>query len=286
MMRAVSLARCRSDATMASTTPRFGRVERLLPTEVGERRVGLPLPATVGVPLRLPVADEQHAGHGGRTYRTPTAPQPAPGGLVGRHLSLRSRPPPRTGGGGGMAVLRLFAGARDAAGTGRDDVPGATARACSTPPGALRRAPSPTSSSTARSGETVSRASSTRRSTTPTRSRCSRRSRRRGLMATQDAAPRRVASSRHPAVPPGPPLERQAAAVPAPLCRRLRHRGPAGPARHALVRGGGGGPRPRPAHDSGRLRRRRRGAAAQTARSGAGAGSARTRWWRPGWREP
>lgn len=30
---------------------------------------------------------------------------------------------------GGLAVLRLFAGARDAAGTGRDDMPGATVAA-------------------------------------------------------------------------------------------------------------------------------------------------------------
>jgi molybdopterin converting factor small subunit len=40
--------------------------------------------------------------------------------------SLRSRALPMTRGGGGVAVLRLFAGAREAAGTGRDDVPGTT----------------------------------------------------------------------------------------------------------------------------------------------------------------
>ena len=57
-------------------TPRWRRPRRgcgpacsgLVAAEVGERRVGLALPAAVGVPLRLPVADEQHAGHGERTY--------------------------------------------------------------------------------------------------------------------------------------------------------------------------------------------------------------------------
>ncbi len=46
-----------------------GGVARLVAPEVGERRVGLTLPTTVSVPLGLPVADQQHAGHGARTYR-------------------------------------------------------------------------------------------------------------------------------------------------------------------------------------------------------------------------
>ena len=36
---------------------------------VAERRVGLPLPPTVGVPDRLAVADEQDAGHGRKVAR-------------------------------------------------------------------------------------------------------------------------------------------------------------------------------------------------------------------------
>jgi hypothetical protein len=50
-----------------------GGVHGLVPPQVGERRVGLALPAAVGVPLGLPMADEQHSGHGERTY--PDAPE-------------------------------------------------------------------------------------------------------------------------------------------------------------------------------------------------------------------
>ena len=64
-----------------------GRGGGLLYAEVAERRVGLPLPATVGVPDRLAVADEQDAGHRregsavastARTAPTPTSHRGTP----------------------------------------------------------------------------------------------------------------------------------------------------------------------------------------------------------------
>ena len=55
---------------MASTMPqRARRVDGLLLAELAERRIGLALPAPVGVPLRLPVTDEQDAGHSGKVAR-------------------------------------------------------------------------------------------------------------------------------------------------------------------------------------------------------------------------
>ena len=59
---------------MASTDAQVrGRVQRLVPPEVGEGRVGLALPAPVGVPLRLPVADEEDAGHGAANLSEPAS---------------------------------------------------------------------------------------------------------------------------------------------------------------------------------------------------------------------
>ena len=39
-------------------------MEGLLSPEVGERRIGLALPTTNGVPFGLAMADEQESGHG------------------------------------------------------------------------------------------------------------------------------------------------------------------------------------------------------------------------------
>ena len=72
---------------MASTMPSArAAVDRLLLAELAERRVGLALPPPVGVPLRLPVTDEQDAGHSGKVAREvargsfgPTAPGPSQG---------------------------------------------------------------------------------------------------------------------------------------------------------------------------------------------------------------
>ena len=128
-----------------------------------------------------------------------------------------------------MAVLRLFAGAREAAGTGHDEVPGATVAevldAARTRYGGRLHRPC---SSTARSGATASRASSTTPSPTPTRSRCCRRSR---AEPADGDAPSGATRPR-----PDGDAERvrrsgQAAAravagpaLPAPLRRRVRHR--------------------------------------------------------------
>src|SRR5205823_10065126 len=68
----------------------------------GQRDVGPPLPAAGGVPLRLTVAQQENPGHGRS--------------LVARTVGI-VKP---------MAVLRLFAAAREAAGTGRADIDGAT----------------------------------------------------------------------------------------------------------------------------------------------------------------
>ena len=63
MIVAVSAARWRSEAQMASTAPSARAASRAWRRpEVGQRRVGLALPAAVGVPLGLAVADEQDAG--------------------------------------------------------------------------------------------------------------------------------------------------------------------------------------------------------------------------------
>src|SRR4029077_8349137 len=66
----------------------------------GQRRIGLALPAPVGVPRRLPVADEDDA----------------------RLQAFDGSPVTWMA----MALLRLFASAREAAGRGRDDLDGAT----------------------------------------------------------------------------------------------------------------------------------------------------------------
>ena len=85
-----------------------GRVVGLGPPEVGQGRVGLALPAAVGVPLRLAVAHEEDPGHG-------VDGSGGPFDLGTGRRYARS-----------VVVLRLFAAAREAAGTGRDEVPGAT----------------------------------------------------------------------------------------------------------------------------------------------------------------
>jgi sulfur-carrier protein len=69
-------------------------------TVVGERRVLLTLPATLRVPLALAVAQDEDPSAAHRGEGIGTLPR--------------------------MAVLRLFASAREAAGTGRDLVPGDT----------------------------------------------------------------------------------------------------------------------------------------------------------------
>ena len=83
-------------------------VEGLLTSEVGECGIGFALPAPDGVPFGLAVADEEEAGH------VVTVPDPRD-----RGEAMNAYPSP-------VASLRLFASAREAAGTGRDTVPGST----------------------------------------------------------------------------------------------------------------------------------------------------------------
>ena len=84
----------------------IGQFDGAALADVAERRVGLTLPAPFEVPRRQPVAHAEQ---------------------VGRH---RHVVPPGFGGCAGyartVAIVRMFAAAREAAGTGRDDVPGAT----------------------------------------------------------------------------------------------------------------------------------------------------------------
>ena len=101
---AVTRARCRSLATTASTGPTAGAAAAAGLSERRQRGVGVALPAALGVPLGLAVAGQQHLGGLGGTGRHPSA--------AGRRVRV-------------VAVLRLFAAARQAAGTGRIDVPGA-----------------------------------------------------------------------------------------------------------------------------------------------------------------
>jgi sulfur-carrier protein len=77
---------------------------------IGERRVGLALPAPVGVPLGFAVSDEEEGGHRD--------------GTVAARMGRARRAP--VGLPSAMARLRLFAAARTAAGTATDSVPGET----------------------------------------------------------------------------------------------------------------------------------------------------------------
>lgn len=86
----------------------LGSMEGLLAPEVGKRWIGLALPATDSVPFGLAMADEEESGHG------VTVPDPRD-----RSEAVNAYPRP-------VASLRLFASAREAAGTGRDTVPGST----------------------------------------------------------------------------------------------------------------------------------------------------------------
>ncbi len=79
----------------------------------GQRRVGLALPASERVPFGLAMTHEQDAGHGPPRYPDEGAGSPR------QPSTLRST----------MPVLRLFAAARDAAGTGCATVPGSTVEA-------------------------------------------------------------------------------------------------------------------------------------------------------------
>src|SRR5690606_25739018 len=88
----------------------LGRVGGLVAAQVGQRRVGLALPAADRVPLRLPVAGDEAAPHGGDGT--------ARGADSGAAASVAY--PAR------MAQVRLFASVREAAGRARDEVPGAT----------------------------------------------------------------------------------------------------------------------------------------------------------------
>lgn len=76
---------------------------RLKSAECGERGIGLALPTSECVPLALSVAQDEDTSRRCRHERPPY-----------RRYARR------------MATLRLFAQAREAAGTGRDSVPGAT----------------------------------------------------------------------------------------------------------------------------------------------------------------
>lgn len=78
----------------------IGRGGGVATTMMSERRVLLTLPPTLRIPLALAVAQDEDPGAAHRGEGIGTLPR--------------------------MAVLRLFASAREAAGTGRDLVPGAT----------------------------------------------------------------------------------------------------------------------------------------------------------------
>ncbi len=104
----------------------------LSPPEVRQRGVGLTLPAPGRVPGGLPVTEQQESGHAvhgsGRRF-------PGRGGCVGLRGPGDSRGAAVASGyevrgipihSELMATLRLFAQVREAAGTGRDEVPGAT----------------------------------------------------------------------------------------------------------------------------------------------------------------
>jgi molybdopterin converting factor small subunit len=83
------------------------QLDRPGPPGVAERRVGLSLPASLGVPLRLPVAEQEQVAGGCGS-----------GGAVWQHGGERTL--------SAVAIVRLFAAARTAAGRGRDDIAGGT----------------------------------------------------------------------------------------------------------------------------------------------------------------
>ena len=84
---------------------------RLQTTESGERRIGLSLPTTEGVPFALPVAHDQDPRDAARyTYRVGTGHGRPRYPRYARHV----------------VTVRLFAQAREAAGTSRDELPGST----------------------------------------------------------------------------------------------------------------------------------------------------------------
>ena len=102
----------------------LGGLPGLLATQIRQGGIGLPLPPADGVPLRLAVAGKQHAGHplhGSQAVKLVDS-------IAWSSLLIKARLGaselagyPRT-----VPTLRLFAAARDAAGTGRDLVPGET----------------------------------------------------------------------------------------------------------------------------------------------------------------
>lgn len=88
----------------------------LSPPEVGQRRVGPALPSTDGVPLGLAVPDEEQVDHRRRRYFPNGARRAQPEELLGGSSSVDAA----------MVTLRMFASARQAAGTGSDMVDGQT----------------------------------------------------------------------------------------------------------------------------------------------------------------
>ena len=103
---------------------------RLQPTEGGQRRVGLALPTTVGVPRRLTVAKKEDASGTGHVRSTVAETDGRAMAVAALQPDARAgRPAPPLPGAGSVTVmpaLRLFAAAREAAGTNRDEVPGTT----------------------------------------------------------------------------------------------------------------------------------------------------------------
>ena len=93
-------------------------VAGLCPPELRQRRIGLPLPSPEGVPLGLSVAHQQQIGHGRPPYWVALRRCASADPLLGPAVPWRS-----------MATLRLFASAREAAGTGSTSIEGATVRA-------------------------------------------------------------------------------------------------------------------------------------------------------------
>ena len=251
MISAVSLARWRSDATMASTTPRL----RLACSAWWRPRS---VSGGSAWPCQRPSAF--HSDCPWRTSRTrvmavePTEPARAPQPPVGlvrstpRYARARCRGPeevvawPCCDCSRGLVMRRAPATTRS---------PAPPSPTCSTRRGRATARPSPTSSSTARSGATASRASSTTSvvdadevAVLPPVSGGA------DLMATRQAGRSSGPPDERRDAPPRRKRERSSdraarPPVPSPLRRRLRHRGPAGPPRDALVPRGRGGARGR-----------------------------------------
>jgi sulfur-carrier protein len=94
-----------------------GRNPGLHPTEIGQRRILLALPSAEGVPFRLAMTNQEHAGHA--CDATGPRAWSGPGQGQRRHDGYSFD----------VATLRMFAAAREASGLGNDDIGGTTVAA-------------------------------------------------------------------------------------------------------------------------------------------------------------